>query len=71
MCVAEVKNMRMQRCGKNFYQDDNEYMQRPISFVSEYCDESLGVEDPAVVPDSAFSASSSYDEVSVGPENAR
>ena len=46
-------------------------MQRPISFISEYCDESLGVEDPAVVPDSAFSASSSYDEVSVGPENAR
>ena len=70
MCVAEGKNI-CSGVGKNFYQDENENMQRPISFISEYCDESLGVEDPAVVPDSAFSASSSYDEVSVGPENAR
>ena len=49
----------------------NGIMQNPLFSISEYCEESLGVEDPAVVPDSAFTASSSYDDVSVGPESAR
>ena len=64
-----------QRCKiarKETLKDMNNVIMQNLHFpISEYCDESLGVEDPAVVPDSAFSASSSYDVVSVGPESAR
>ena len=63
-----------QRCKmarKETLKDMTVIMQSLHFSISEYCDESLGVEDPAVLPDSAFSASSSYDVVSVGPESAR
>ncbi len=58
---AEAENIKRSR----------KYINRVFFSISEFCDESLGVEDPDVVPDSAFSASSSYDDANVGPHNAR
>ena len=39
-------------------------------FISDACYGRLGIEDGSL-PDSSLSASSSYDEASVGPQNAR
>ena len=41
-----------------------------LSTVSDSCDVPLGLEDGSL-KDEALSASSSYDEASVGPKNAR
>ena len=41
-----------------------------LSTVSDTCDVPLGLEDGSL-KDEALSASSSYDEASVGPKNAR
>lgn len=39
---------------------------------SDFCSESLGLEDRnGGLPDAAFTASSSYDSASVGPQNGR
>ena len=45
-------------------------MYQKLPYISDMCYQRLGLED-GKLPDSALSASSSYDEASVGPQNAR
>ena len=41
------------------------------SFVADHCRDNLGAAAGGALEDQRFSASSSYDEASVGPEEAR